>query len=68
MWNVSDTMLPAEMKLEMHTTNDTDMFLIGTAALEEDAQILRVIEAYCTGASLHQSTTGVCVFRNCGHK
>lgn len=31
----------------------------GTAALEEDAQILRVIEAYCTGASLHQTTAGV---------
>ncbi|KTF84463.1 hypothetical protein cypCar_00024372, partial [Cyprinus carpio] len=30
-----------------------------TAALEEDAQILKVIEAYCTGASLHQSTTAV---------
>lgn len=32
--------------------------LTGTAALEEDAQILKVIEAYCTGASLHQTTTG----------
>ena len=37
------------------------LLLSGTAALEEDAQILRVIEAYCTGASLHQTTTGVCV-------
>uniref|UniRef100_A0AAZ3QKU4 Rac/Cdc42 guanine nucleotide exchange factor (GEF) 6 n=1 Tax=Oncorhynchus tshawytscha TaxID=74940 RepID=A0AAZ3QKU4_ONCTS len=27
-----------------------------TAALEEDAQILKVIEAYCTGASQHQAT------------
>lgn len=27
--------------------------------MEEDAQILRVIEAYCTGASLHQNTTGL---------
>lgn len=34
------------------------LWLTGTAALEEDAQILKVIEAYCTGASLHQSTTG----------
>lgn len=33
--------------------------MVGTVALEEDAQILRVIEAYCTGASLHQNTTGV---------
>lgn len=32
--------------------------MVGTVALEEDAQILRVIEAYCTGASLHQNTTG----------
>lgn len=32
---------------------------VGTVALEEDAQILRVIEAYCTGASLHQNTTGL---------
>lgn len=29
----------------------------GTVALEEDAQILRVIEAYCTGASLHSTNT-----------
>lgn len=33
--------------------------LTGTVALEEDAQILKVIEAYCTGASLHQTTTGI---------
>uniref|UniRef100_A0A3Q3F0V7 Osteoclast-stimulating factor 1 n=1 Tax=Labrus bergylta TaxID=56723 RepID=A0A3Q3F0V7_9LABR len=33
------------------------LLLSGTVALEEDAQILRVIEAYCTGASLHQTTT-----------
>lgn len=33
--------------------------MVGTVALEEDAQILRVIEAYCTGASLHQNTTGL---------
>uniref|UniRef100_A0A8C7DPL8 Osteoclast-stimulating factor 1 n=1 Tax=Oncorhynchus kisutch TaxID=8019 RepID=A0A8C7DPL8_ONCKI len=33
-----------------------------TAALEEDAQILKVIEAYCTGASQHQaSVRKVCV-------
>lgn len=27
----------------------------GTAALEEDAQILKVIEAYCTGAGFQQA-------------
>lgn len=42
------------------------MILIGTVALEEDAQILRVIEAYCTGASLHQTTTGMCLCKNYG--
>ncbi|XP_076148603.1 rho guanine nucleotide exchange factor 6 isoform X1 [Alosa pseudoharengus] len=30
-----------------------------TVALEEDAQILKVIEAYCTGASLQQTTAAV---------
>uniref|UniRef100_A0A4W5PCP4 Rac/Cdc42 guanine nucleotide exchange factor (GEF) 6 n=1 Tax=Hucho hucho TaxID=62062 RepID=A0A4W5PCP4_9TELE len=37
-----------------------DEFLLrkSTAALEEDAQILKVIEAYCTGASQHQASTG----------
>jgi len=29
--------------------------LTGTAALEEDAQILKVIEAYCTGAGFQQA-------------
>uniref|UniRef100_A0A8C7TPW2 Osteoclast-stimulating factor 1 n=1 Tax=Oncorhynchus mykiss TaxID=8022 RepID=A0A8C7TPW2_ONCMY len=32
-----------------------------TAALEEDAQILKVIEAYCTGTSQHQASQKVCV-------
>uniref|UniRef100_A0A4W5PDZ0 Rac/Cdc42 guanine nucleotide exchange factor (GEF) 6 n=1 Tax=Hucho hucho TaxID=62062 RepID=A0A4W5PDZ0_9TELE len=38
-----------------------DEFLLrkSTAALEEDAQILKVIEAYCTGASQHQASTAV---------
>ncbi|KAK6298395.1 hypothetical protein J4Q44_G00314500 [Coregonus suidteri] len=38
-----------------------DEFLLrkSTAALEEDAQILKVIEAYCTGASQHQTNTAV---------
>lgn len=30
------------------------LHLTGTAALEEDAQILKVIEAYCTSANLQQ--------------
>lgn len=29
--------------------------LAGTAALEEDAQILKVIEAYCTSAKTRQT-------------
>lgn len=29
--------------------------IIGTAALEEDAQILKVIEAYCTSAKTRQT-------------
>lgn len=29
--------------------------LTGTAALEEDAQILKVIEAYCTSAKTRQT-------------
>ncbi|XP_051506183.1 rho guanine nucleotide exchange factor 6 isoform X2 [Myxocyprinus asiaticus] len=39
--------------------SDDEFLRKSTAALEEDAQILKVIEAYCTGASLHQSTTAV---------
>ncbi len=59
-----------------HLLNETPVYeylwyrrslaLTGTAALEEDAQILRVIEAYCTGASLHQTSTGVCLCKNNG--
>lgn len=30
-------------------------YFIGTAALEEDAQILKVIEAYCTSAKTRQT-------------
>lgn len=29
--------------------------ILGTAALEEDAQILKVIEAYCTSAKTRQT-------------
>uniref|UniRef100_A0A8C1K7N7 Rac/Cdc42 guanine nucleotide exchange factor (GEF) 6 n=2 Tax=Cyprinus carpio TaxID=7962 RepID=A0A8C1K7N7_CYPCA len=45
-------------KSERKPSDDDFLFRKSTAALEEDAQILKVIEAYCTGASLHQSTTG----------
>lgn len=46
-------------KTERKPSDDEFSRRISTAALEEDAQILKVIEAYCTGASLHQSTTAV---------
>lgn len=31
-----------------------ELHLTGTAALEEDAQILKVIEAYCTSTNIQQ--------------
>ncbi|XP_059377441.1 rho guanine nucleotide exchange factor 6-like [Carassius carassius] len=46
-------------KTERKASDDDALLRKSTAALEEDAQILKVIEAYCTGASLHQSTTAV---------
>ncbi|TRY57135.1 hypothetical protein DNTS_002620 [Danionella cerebrum] len=46
-------------KTERKPSDDEFLFRKSTAALEEDAQILKVIEAYCTGASLYQSTTAV---------
>uniref|UniRef100_A0A8C2CJ58 Rac/Cdc42 guanine nucleotide exchange factor (GEF) 6 n=1 Tax=Cyprinus carpio TaxID=7962 RepID=A0A8C2CJ58_CYPCA len=46
-------------KTERKPSDDEFLLRKSTAALEEDAQILKVIEAYCTGASLHQSTTAV---------
>ncbi|XP_016148598.1 rho guanine nucleotide exchange factor 7-like [Sinocyclocheilus grahami] len=46
-------------KTERKHSDDEFLLRKSTAALEEDAQILKVIEAYCTGASLHQSTTAV---------
>uniref|UniRef100_A0A3B4ZR68 Rac/Cdc42 guanine nucleotide exchange factor 6 n=1 Tax=Stegastes partitus TaxID=144197 RepID=A0A3B4ZR68_9TELE len=49
--------LPGNRKKERKPSDDEVQTRKGTAALEEDAQILRVIEAYCTGASLHQTTT-----------
>uniref|UniRef100_A0A8C1M5R3 Rac/Cdc42 guanine nucleotide exchange factor (GEF) 6 n=1 Tax=Cyprinus carpio TaxID=7962 RepID=A0A8C1M5R3_CYPCA len=45
-------------KTERKPSDDEFLLRKSTAALEEDAQILKVIEAYCTGASFHQSTTG----------
>ncbi|XP_056295248.1 rho guanine nucleotide exchange factor 6 isoform X2 [Pseudoliparis swirei] len=51
--------LPGNRKKERKHSDDEVQTRKSTAALEEDAQILRVIEAYCTGASLHQTTTGV---------
>uniref|UniRef100_A0A4W4HSS3 Rac/Cdc42 guanine nucleotide exchange factor (GEF) 6 n=1 Tax=Electrophorus electricus TaxID=8005 RepID=A0A4W4HSS3_ELEEL len=43
-------------KTERKPSDDDCSIRKSTAALEEDAQILKVIEAYCTGASLHQAT------------
>uniref|UniRef100_A0AAQ4PC18 Rac/Cdc42 guanine nucleotide exchange factor 6 n=1 Tax=Gasterosteus aculeatus aculeatus TaxID=481459 RepID=A0AAQ4PC18_GASAC len=51
--------LPGNRKKERKPSDDEVQTRKSTAALEEDAQILRVIEAYCTGASLHQTTAGV---------
>uniref|UniRef100_A0A3Q4ABC2 Osteoclast-stimulating factor 1 n=1 Tax=Mola mola TaxID=94237 RepID=A0A3Q4ABC2_MOLML len=48
--------LPGNRKKERKHSDD-EIQTRKTAALEEDAQILRVIEAYCTGASLHQTST-----------
>ncbi|XP_057205047.1 rho guanine nucleotide exchange factor 6 isoform X2 [Triplophysa rosa] len=46
-------------KTERKPSDDEFLLRKSTAALEEDAQILKVIEAYCTGASVHQTTTAV---------
>lgn len=35
--------------------SDSGFLFAGTAALEEDAQILKVIEAYCTSAKTRQT-------------
>ncbi|MEQ2302141.1 Rho guanine nucleotide exchange factor 6 [Ameca splendens] len=51
--------LPGNRKKDRKPSNDEFEIRKSTAALEEDAQILRVIEAYCTGASVHQTTTAV---------
>uniref|UniRef100_A0A8C4F250 Osteoclast-stimulating factor 1 n=1 Tax=Dicentrarchus labrax TaxID=13489 RepID=A0A8C4F250_DICLA len=57
--------LPGNRKKDRKPSDDEVQTRKSTAALEEDAQILRVIEAYCTGASLHQTTTGVSVRKEC---
>ncbi|XP_061900098.1 rho guanine nucleotide exchange factor 6-like isoform X2 [Entelurus aequoreus] len=51
--------LPGNRKKERKPSDDELHTRKSTVALEEDAQILRVIEAYCTGASLHSATTAV---------
>ncbi|KAL4631661.1 rho guanine nucleotide exchange factor 6-like [Arapaima gigas] len=43
-------------KTERKPSDDEVLLRKSTAALEEDAQILKVIEAYCTGASMHQAS------------
>ncbi|XP_034037575.1 rho guanine nucleotide exchange factor 6 isoform X2 [Thalassophryne amazonica] len=49
--------LPGNRKKDRKPSDDEIHVRKSTVALEEDAQILRVIEAYCTGASLHQTNT-----------
>ncbi|XP_035265318.1 rho guanine nucleotide exchange factor 6-like isoform X1 [Anguilla anguilla] len=44
-------------KTERKPSDDDVLLRKSTAALEEDAQILKVIEAYCTGASFQQAST-----------
>ncbi|XP_051934912.1 rho guanine nucleotide exchange factor 6 isoform X2 [Hippocampus zosterae] len=51
--------LPGNRKKERKHSDDEVHTRRSTVALEEDAQILRVIEAYCTGASLHSTNTPV---------
>ncbi|XP_006632946.1 rho guanine nucleotide exchange factor 6 isoform X2 [Lepisosteus oculatus] len=43
-------------KTERKASDEEFLLRKSTAALEEDAQILKVIEAYCTGASFHQGS------------
>ncbi|XP_053555202.1 rho guanine nucleotide exchange factor 6 isoform X2 [Bombina bombina] len=42
-------------KPERKTSDEDSIFRKSTVALEEDAQILKVIEAYCTGAGFQQN-------------
>ncbi|XP_015804719.3 rho guanine nucleotide exchange factor 6 isoform X1 [Nothobranchius furzeri] len=51
--------LPGNRRKERKPSDDEIQIRKSTAALEEDAQILRVIEAYCTGVCVHQNITAV---------
>ncbi|XP_061541157.1 LOW QUALITY PROTEIN: rho guanine nucleotide exchange factor 6 [Phycodurus eques] len=51
--------LPGNRKKDRKPSDDEVHTRRSTVALEEDAQILRVIEAYCTGASSHSTSTPV---------
>uniref|UniRef100_A0A8C6KMB3 Rac/Cdc42 guanine nucleotide exchange factor 6 n=1 Tax=Nothobranchius furzeri TaxID=105023 RepID=A0A8C6KMB3_NOTFU len=46
--------LPGNRRKERKPSDDEIQIRKSTAALEEDAQILRVIEAYCTGVSVRK--------------
>uniref|UniRef100_A0A803SS75 Rac/Cdc42 guanine nucleotide exchange factor 6 n=1 Tax=Anolis carolinensis TaxID=28377 RepID=A0A803SS75_ANOCA len=46
-------------KTERKPSDEEFVIRKSTAALEEDAQILKVIEAYCTGASFQQTLSSV---------
>ncbi|XP_029463664.1 rho guanine nucleotide exchange factor 6 isoform X2 [Rhinatrema bivittatum] len=48
-------------KTERKASEEELMVRRSTAALEEDAQILKVIEAYCTGAGINQTLSSTCV-------
>ncbi|XP_072127173.1 rho guanine nucleotide exchange factor 6 isoform X4 [Mobula birostris] len=50
----------SKRKTERKTSDDEYILRKSTAALEEDAQILKVIEAYCTSANLQQAHSSVC--------
>ncbi|XP_070616121.1 rho guanine nucleotide exchange factor 6 isoform X2 [Erythrolamprus reginae] len=47
-------------KTERKPSDEEFVIRKSTVALEEDAQILKVIEAYCAGASLQQNVTSGC--------
>nr|XP_033801654.1 rho guanine nucleotide exchange factor 6 isoform X1 [Geotrypetes seraphini] len=48
-------------KTERKASDEDLMLRKSTAALEEDAQILKVIEAYCTGAGFNQMLSSTCI-------
>uniref|UniRef100_A0A667XWZ8 Rac/Cdc42 guanine nucleotide exchange factor 6 n=1 Tax=Myripristis murdjan TaxID=586833 RepID=A0A667XWZ8_9TELE len=57
--------LPGNRKKERKPSDDDALIRKSTAALEEDAQILKVIEAYCTGANItmNQAYSSLLVLR-----